>query len=72
MVAHILHLYASFDTFCVQIGQFLETQLVLEKCLKTAKIDSSQSISFGKCIALKHQVTSVLCITMDLCYLRDL
>ena len=31
------HLYASFDTFCVQIHQFLEVQWVLEKCLKSVK-----------------------------------
>ena len=31
------HLYASFGTFCVQIGQFLEAQWVLEKCLKMVK-----------------------------------
>ena len=31
------HLYASFGTFCVQFGQFLETQWVFEKCLKTVK-----------------------------------
>ena len=31
------HLYASFGTFCVQIGQFLESQWVFGKCLKTVK-----------------------------------
>ena len=31
------HLYASFGTFCVQIGQFLEAQWVFEKCFKTLK-----------------------------------
>ena len=31
------YLYASFGTFCVQIGQFLEAQWVLEKCLKMVK-----------------------------------
>ena len=31
------HLYASFDTFCVQIGQFLKAQAVFEKCFKTVK-----------------------------------
>ena len=31
------HLYASFGTFCVQIGQFFEAQWVFEKCLKTVK-----------------------------------
>ena len=31
------HLYASFGTFCIQIGQFLEAQWVFEKCLKTVK-----------------------------------
>ena len=29
--------YASFGTFCVQIGHFLEAQWVFEKCLKTVK-----------------------------------
>ena len=31
------NLYASFGTFCVQIGQFFEAQWVFEKCLKTVK-----------------------------------
>ena len=31
------HLYSSFVTFCVQIGQLHETQWVFEKCLKTVK-----------------------------------
>ena len=31
------HLYASFGTFCVQIGQFLEALWVFEKYLKTVK-----------------------------------
>ena len=31
------HLYASFGTFCVQIGQFFEAQWVFENCLKTVK-----------------------------------
>ena len=31
------HLYASFGTFCVQIGPLFEAQWVLEKCLKTVK-----------------------------------
>ena len=32
------HLYASFGTFCVHIGQFLEAQWVFEKCLKTLQL----------------------------------
>ena len=32
------YLYASFGTFCVQIGQWLEAQWVFEKCLKTVKM----------------------------------
>ena len=32
-----LHLYASFGTFYVQIGQLFEAQWVFEKCLKAAK-----------------------------------
>ena len=31
------HLYASFDTFCVQIGQSFEAQWVFEVCLKIGK-----------------------------------
>ena len=31
------HLYSSFGTFCVQIGQLFEAQWVFEKCLKTVK-----------------------------------
>ena len=31
------HLYASFGTFCVQIGQLFEAQWVFEKCLKLVK-----------------------------------
>ena len=31
------HLYASFGTFCVQIGRLLEAQWVFEKCMKTVK-----------------------------------
>ena len=33
-----LHLYASFGTFYVQIGQLFEAQWVFEKCLKTVKL----------------------------------
>ena len=32
------HLYASFGTFCVQIGQLFEAQGVYEKCMKNSKI----------------------------------
>ena len=31
------HIYASFGTFCVQIGQLFEVQRVFEKCMKTVK-----------------------------------
>ena len=31
------HLYASFGTFFVQIGQLFKVQRVLEKCLKSVK-----------------------------------
>ena len=31
------NLYASFGTFCLKIGQFLEAQWVFEKCFKTVK-----------------------------------
>ena len=31
------HIYASFGTFCVQIGQLFEAQCVFEKCMKTVK-----------------------------------
>ena len=33
----IPHLYASFGTLCVQIGQLFEAQWVFEKCLETLK-----------------------------------
>ena len=33
----ILHLYASFGSFCVQIGQLFETQWVFEECLNMDK-----------------------------------
>ena len=36
------HLYASFGTFCVQIGQFLEAECFFEKCLKTVKSPFSE------------------------------
>ena len=29
------HIYTSFGTFCVQIGQLLEAQWVIEKCMIT-------------------------------------
>ena len=32
------HLYASFVTFCVQIGQLFEAQGVYEKCMKDSKM----------------------------------
>ena len=32
------HLYASFGTFCVQIGQLLKAQRVFEKRMKTVKL----------------------------------
>ena len=31
------HTYASFGTFCVQIGQLFAAQWVFEKCMKTVK-----------------------------------
>ena len=31
------HIYASFCTFCVQIGQLFEAQWVFERCMKTVK-----------------------------------
>ena len=31
------HLYASFGTFCVQIGHLFEVQRVFEKCMNTVK-----------------------------------
>ena len=31
------HIYTSFGTFCVQIGQLFEAQWVFEKCLKAVK-----------------------------------
>ena len=31
------HIYASFGTFCVQIGQLFEAQWVFAKCMKTVK-----------------------------------
>ena len=51
-----LHLYASFGTFYVQIGQLFEAQWVFEKCLKRSnrcfrrKIsqisDSSENVAY--------------------------
>ena len=31
------HIYASFGTFCVRIGQLFEAQWVFKKCMKTVK-----------------------------------
>ena len=31
------HIYVSFGTFCVKIGQLFEAQTVFEKCMKTVK-----------------------------------
>ena len=36
------YLYASFSTFCVQIGQLFEAQWVFETCLKINKLFSSK------------------------------
>ena len=43
------HLYASFGTFCAQIGQFFEAQWVFEVCLKINKSLSSKEnvVDFG-------------------------
>ena len=38
--------YASFGTFCVQIGHFLEAQWVFEKCLQTVKSPFSKENVF--------------------------
>ena len=38
-----LNIYASFDTFCIQISQCLESQLAFEECLN---IDKSLFSSF--------------------------
>ena len=39
------HLHASFGTFCVQIGQLFETQLVFEEYLKSANHHFRRKIS---------------------------
>ena len=43
------YLYASFDTFCVKIGQLFEAQWVFEECLKIDKSLSSKEnvVDFG-------------------------
>ena len=43
------HIYASFDTFCVQIGQLFEAQSVFEICLKIDNWLSSKEnvVDFG-------------------------
>ena len=43
------HLYASFDTFCAQIGQLFEAQWVFEVGLKIDKLLSSKEniVDFG-------------------------
>ena len=43
------HLYASFGTFWVQIGQLFEAQWVFEKCLKTVKslFSKENVVDFG-------------------------
>ena len=38
------HVYASFDTFCVQIGQLFDTQWVFDFFLKTVKSLFSKSL----------------------------
>ena len=54
------HIYTSFGTFCVQIGQFLEAQWVFEKCLKTVKSLFSKEIDVDFEFLRKFKVTLLL------------
>ena len=43
------HIYTSFGTFCVQIGQLFEAQYVFEKCFNIDKylVSNENVVEFG-------------------------
>ena len=55
-----LHLYGSFGTFCVQIGQFLEVHWVFEKCLKTenCRFRRKMTLISNSCESLRSHCAS--------------